>query len=131
MEFGDHRLSMAAASKSQTMLLVFLLFFGVVSCQQPPPPSSGETCPRSRDDVGLCVKVLRAVDASVGIGSPNTTESQPCCDVLQGLTSLGASTCLCAAIRLGALQLLHADLTIGVIVQTCTGQQPQDGFTCT
>ncbi|XP_052210284.1 14 kDa proline-rich protein DC2.15-like [Diospyros lotus] len=122
---------MASKSLASTALLLSLnlLFFTLVSSQRAPPPttptpSPAGGCPQLR----VCVKLLDDL-ATVLIGGPTNNQ---CCSLFPGAElDLQASVCLCAAIRVHALEVLHisVDAALGKILNYC-GKTTPPGFRC-
>ncbi|XP_052210256.1 14 kDa proline-rich protein DC2.15-like [Diospyros lotus] len=121
---------MASKSLASTALLLSLnlLFFTLVSSQPAPPPTTPAPSPAGGcPQLGVCVKLL---DELVGIfvGKPPNNQ---CCSLIPGVLDLQAAVCLCAAIRVHALEILHisVDLAVRLIVNHCGSTTPP-GFRC-
>ncbi|XP_052209237.1 14 kDa proline-rich protein DC2.15-like [Diospyros lotus] len=122
---------MASKSLASTALLLSLnlLFFTLVSSQPASPPTTPAPspvggCPR----LGVCVKLLDDL-ATVLIGGPTNNQ---CCSLFPGTElDLQASSCLCVAIRVHALEVLHigVDGSLGRILNYCGKTTPPD-FRC-
>ncbi|KAF2572789.1 hypothetical protein F2Q70_00002649 [Brassica cretica] len=56
------------------------------------------SCPRDAVKIGVCAKVLKLVDLT--LGDPPV---KPCCSLIEGLADLEAAVCLCTALKANVL----------------------------
>ncbi|XP_039141527.1 lipid transfer protein EARLI 1-like [Dioscorea cayenensis subsp. rotundata] len=86
-----------------------------------PPSGNGGQCPVKLASLKVCAGVLN------GLVSVNG----PCCPLINGLASLDAEVCLCAAIKANVLGYIQIDATVAVklIVGSC-GKPTSPGFKC-
>ncbi|KAL3840753.1 hypothetical protein ACJIZ3_025344 [Penstemon smallii] len=86
-----------------------------------PPPPGGPTCPiDTLKQLGACVH-----DLVGGLGANNNK----CCPIIAGLVQVEAAACLCATLKIKALNLkIYVPIALQLLL-TC-GKTPPPGYTC-
>uniref|UniRef100_A0A0D3E8F2 Bifunctional inhibitor/plant lipid transfer protein/seed storage helical domain-containing protein n=1 Tax=Brassica oleracea var. oleracea TaxID=109376 RepID=A0A0D3E8F2_BRAOL len=82
-------------------------------------------CPRDAVKIGVCAKVLKLVDLT--LGDPPV---KPCCSLIEGLADLEAAVCLCTALKANVLGInLKLPINLSVLLNVCSRKAPKD-FQC-
>ncbi|XP_071725275.1 putative lipid-binding protein AIR1B [Rutidosis leptorrhynchoides] len=96
----------------------------------PPPPPSTTNSGTCKDAIklGVCANVLNGL-VNITIGKP---AKEPCCSVIRGLLDLEVDACICTAIKLDVLQILHIDLPVHVnlLLNYCGGKGVPSSYSC-
>nr|BAB41107.1 LEDI-2 protein [Lithospermum erythrorhizon] len=113
---------MASRNSIAILLALNLIFFNLVTAQ------NITTCPVDTLQLGVCANVLGLIDLNLG-----RVPTQPCCSLLGNLVALEVGACLCTALDLNLLNLIHLTIPISLslLVNTCNinGTIPS-GWSC-
>ncbi|CAN6867850.1 unnamed protein product [Brassica oleracea] len=83
------------------------------------------TCSKDAVKIGVCAKVLKLVDLT--LGDPPV---KPCCSLIEGLADLEAAVCLCTALKANVLGInLKLPINLSVLLNVCSRKAPKD-FQC-